>query len=83
MISFTGLKTALRKFDECGTIAKCGDWSIANGGYDLYFEIYYQGKVVLQCISNELKGGFRPFKDFTEDTETELIKRVKAVYTDL
>ena len=82
MITFTGLKTALKKFDKTGTYAQCGDWSIANGGYDLYFEIYYKGYTVLQNISNKLQGGFRPL-DFTEETEKELIKRVKQVYTDL
>lgn len=83
MINFTGLRTALEKFDENGKHAKCGKWSIANGGYDLWWEIYYEGYTVLQCIDGELQGGFRPFSEFTEETEKELIKRVKSIYTDL
>lgn len=81
-ISFAGLKTALKKFDADGRYAECGNWSIANGGYDCWWEIYYQGYTVLQCINGELQGGFRPI-NFTEETEKQLIKRVKDVYEDL
>ena len=83
MINFTGLRTALEKFDENGKIAKCGKWSIANGGYDLWWEIYYEGYTVLQCIAGRLEGGFRPIPEFTEKTEKELIKKVKSIYTGL
>ena len=83
MIRFSGLRTALEKFEENGKYAKCGKWSIANGGYDLWWEIYYEGYTVLQCIDGELQGGFRPIPEFTEETEKELIKRVKSIYTDL
>ena len=82
-ISFAGLKTVLKKFDADGRYAECGNWSIANGGYDCWWEIYYQGYTVLQCISGELQGGFRPIDYFTEETEKKLIKRVKEIYTDL
>lgn len=83
MFSFVGLKTALKNFDEDGRYAKCGNWSIANGGYDLWFEIYYDGYTVLQCINGKLQGGFRPIPEFTEETEKQLIKRVKDIYEDL
>ena len=82
MISFSGLRNALEKFEDNGEYAKCGKWSIAKGGYDLWWEIYYEGYTVLQCIAGKLEGGFRPM-DFTEETEKELIKRVKSIYTDL
>jgi hypothetical protein len=81
-ISFIGLKTALNKFDADGRYAECGNWSVASGWYDCWWEIYYQGYTVLQCINGELQGGFRPI-DFTEETEKQLIKRVKEIYTDL
>ncbi len=83
MINFIGLRTALEKFEENGKHAKCGKWSIANGGYDLWWEIYYEGYTVLQCIAGRLEGGFKPIPEFTEETEKELIKRVKNIYTDL
>ena len=83
MISFSGLKTALEKFEDNGKYAKGGKWSIANGGYDLWWEIYYEGYTVLQCIDGELQGGFRPIPEFTDEAEKELIKKVKSIYTDL
>lgn len=83
MIVFTGLKTVLNQFDKTGKYAKCGNWSIANGGYDLWWEIYYNGYTVLQCIAGKLSGGFRPIPEFTEAVENELIARVKGVYKDL
>lgn len=46
-ISFNGLKLALQKFDKNGKYAEAGLWSIANGGYDLWWEIYYNGYTVL------------------------------------
>ena len=46
---------------------KCKKWSIAKGGYDLWWEIYYEGYTVLQCIVGKLEGGFRPIPDFTEE----------------
>lgn len=82
-ISFVGLKTALKKFDENGRYAECGNWSVANGGYDCWWEIYYQGYTVLQCINGKLDGGFRPTDNFTEKVEKQLIKIVKDVYKDL
>lgn len=82
-IRFTGLKTVLTKFDKNGKYASCGDWSIAKGGYDLWWEIYYKGYTVLQCINGELSGGFRPVSEFTDATEQRLISVVKSIYTDL
>ena len=83
MISFSGLRSALEKFEDNGDYAKCGKWSIAKGGYDLWWEISYEGQTVLQCIAGKLEGGFRPIPDFTEEAEKELIKKVKTIYTDL
>lgn len=83
MIVFTGLKTALNQFDKTGKYTKCGNWSIANGGYDLWWEIYYNGYTVLQCVAGKLCGNFRPSPEFTESIENKLIKYVKRVFTDL
>ncbi len=82
-ISFTGLIPALKKFDKTGRYSKCGKWSIANGGYDLWWEIYYEDYPVLQCVAGELREGFGPFPPFTEDIERRIIAKVKSVYTDL
>ena len=82
-INFSGLRVALEKFENNGSYAKCNKWSIAKGGYDLWWEIYYEGYTVLQCIAGKLEGGFRPIPDFTEEAEKELVKEVKSIYTDL
>lgn len=84
MISFVGLRRALEKFEKDGEYVKCGKWSIAKSEYDfLSWEIYYEGFTVLQCVDGKLQGGYRPIDDFTEETEKELIKRVKYIYTEL
>lgn len=82
-INFSGLRNALEQFEDNGNYAKCGKWSIAKGGYDLWWEIYYEGYTVLQCIAGELEGGFRPIPEFTEEAELELVSKVKNVYKDL
>lgn len=83
MINFNGLRTALEKFQENGKYSKCGKWGIINGGYDLWWEIYYEGYTVLQCINGKLEGGFKPIAEFTEETEKRLIEKVKSIYADL
>ena len=44
----SNLKKILVRFNSNGKYAKQGSWSIASGGYDLNFEIYYQGQPVIQ-----------------------------------
>lgn len=78
---FNGLQVALKRFETDGEFAKCGNWSIASGGYDLWWEIYYKGYTVLQCIDGELIGGFRPFNEFDTIKENKLIEKVKEIYT--
>lgn len=50
----------LDTFNSNGKYAHRGNWSIANGGYDLYWEIYYDGLPVIRDIngnvSEELNG---------------------------
>lgn len=82
-LKFSGLKTALNKFNNNGKYVKCMDWSIASGGYDLWWEIYYQDYTVLQCVDGELIGGFRPIPEFNDKMEVKLIEKVKNIYTDI
>lgn len=82
-IKFSGLKTALDTFNSDGEYIKCIDWSIASGGYDLWWEIYYQDYTVLQCVDGELIGGFRPIPEFNDEAERQLTERVKSIYTDI
>lgn len=55
-----GLRDVLRKFDSNGKFAKSGHWHIANGGYDLDWELYYDDVPVVQCIAGELENGHLP-----------------------
>lgn len=50
------LRLLLQIFDEYGWKGSysVGNWSIANGGYDLWFEIYYNQIAQIQCIAGEL-----------------------------
>lgn len=51
------LRILLQKFDNCGWKGryKVGNWTIANGGYDFWFEIYYKNDVKIQCINGKVK----------------------------
>lgn len=82
-INFSGLNTVLKKHDASGEYEKFLDWSIAKGGYDLWWEIYYQDYTVLQCVDGELQGGFRPIPEFDLEEEQKLIEKVKGIYIDL
>lgn len=75
------LKNALEVFDGNGKHAKCGDWSVAAGGYDLQFVIYYKNYEVLRCIGNELESV--PYSGFTEDFAKQLKKYVRKIYPDI
>lgn len=50
------LRLLLQIFDEYGWKGSysVGNWSITNGGYDLWFEIYYNQIAQIQCIAGEL-----------------------------
>ena len=51
------IKAILKKFDEHswkGSFSK-GEWSIANGGYDLWFQIYHRDIPVIDCTDGELE----------------------------
>lgn len=50
------LRLLLQIFDEYGWKGSysVGNWSITNGGYDIWFEIYYNQIAQIQCIAGEL-----------------------------
>jgi len=54
-VKLNGLRKLLRSFEEDGYCVSGKHWKIAKGGYDLYFEIYYDEIPVVDCISNELE----------------------------
>lgn len=52
---FGNLRKALDTFDRNGRYSSRGHWSIARGGYDLWFEIYYDNYPVVDCVAGELE----------------------------
>ena len=81
-IDFSGLKTALKKFDNNGKLATCKKWCIINGGYDLEFEIKYNNNVVLQCIGGDLHA-VNSFSEFDDDDLQQIIAYIMNSYEDL
>lgn len=49
------LKSALATFRDNGKYAKRGNWSIGNGGYDLWYEISYDGLPVIGCTNGDIE----------------------------
>ena len=54
-INLKGLRQTLRKFDEDGFCVSGKHWKIAKGGYDLYWELYYDNVPVVDCVCNRLE----------------------------
>ena len=63
-INIRGLKEILRKFDEDGYHVQATHWSIGRGGYDLQWELYYDGIPVVDCIADEISNICLPDKVF-------------------
>lgn len=56
-INLAGLRQILRKFDENGYCVTATHWKIAKGGYDCWWELYYDEVPVLQCVAGEIENG--------------------------
>lgn len=70
---WSGLLSILSKFDENGWKGRFTEkeWSIGNGGYDQYFEIYYKEQPVLDCIGGKITAW-----GLEEDVLNKLCKKV-------
>jgi hypothetical protein len=49
-ISLRGLKSILEAFDMNGNYVKRTRWTIGSGGYDLLWQLSYDGIPVIDCI---------------------------------
>lgn len=49
------LRKALITFDSNGRYSSRGSWSVARGGYDLWFEICHKDIPVVHCVDGELE----------------------------
>lgn len=60
-----------------------GDWSIAKGGYDCWFEIYLANQFFISCVGGKLSGVPHPlhysFDIPFRDAEKQLDKYLKVV----
>lgn len=76
------LISALKTFDRNGKVSERGSWKVANGGYDLAFEVYYKGQPVAQGMSD---GKIKTDFDTSEFgfTNEDLKKAICSVYSDM
>ena len=63
-INVRGLREILKKFDEDGYHVQATHWSIGRGGYDLQWELYYDGIPVVDCVDDEISNLCLSEKDF-------------------
>jgi hypothetical protein len=66
-ISVQGLRSVLRRFARTKddfVENKKGHWSIGNGGYDCWWELYYDNCPVAACILGTLENVCLDPKDF-------------------
>lgn len=55
ILNIQGLRRMLSDFKENGRHASYGRWSIARGGYDLWFEVYHNDKPLMGCVDGTLE----------------------------
>lgn len=72
-VNFNGLKFCAKKYEESGKVAEGRHWSIANGGYDLLFEIYYDRLPVAGYIKGD------GFSNYGHLNETEMNRLMHTV----
>ena len=63
-ISLRGLRSVLRKFDEDGKLVSGTHWKIARGGYDLYWQLYYDNIPIIDCVCNRIENNCIRDKDY-------------------
>lgn len=78
---FEGLNNVLKEFDNHGWKGThfIVPWKICNGGYDLWFELYYQGEPVASCINGKLESNF----GLEQSDKEELFDRILKIYDNL
>lgn len=64
-VSIRGFRSALRKFVSAdASSVSTKHWKVAKGGYDLWFEIYFDNVPVARCVSGELENSCLREEDF-------------------
>lgn len=68
-IRFRGLRAALRRYENTkGSSAEDRNhrWEVKTGGYDCWWEVYYGGVPVAQCIAGRMENVQLAAGDFEE-----------------
>lgn len=52
------LRQAYLTYSNNGRYGKRGLWAVASGGYDLWFEVYYDNIPILDCVDGEIDNRF-------------------------
>lgn len=56
---------AMRRFlDGDNRYARDGKWTVANGGYDLWWCVSYDGLPVIECVDGEVQAIVREYDAF-------------------
>ena len=72
------IREMLKTFDRNGKYSKRGDFHIANGGYDLWWEMYYKGTPFMTCIYGNIED--YPCKGISEDDISKIRELIKEVF---
>lgn len=79
-ISTRGLRTLLEKFNEDGKRVEQTHWSIGRGGYDLWWELYYDGTPVVDCHASGKHKGFQELGELSNislsDKDFERVRKI-------
>ena len=87
-ISLRGLRQLLVKFDEDGKLAEGKHWKIANGGYDLWWVLYYDDIAVVECHASGKYCNFRELGElrscgiYSEADFLRVCKTICEIYGD-
>lgn len=54
-INCAGLRQILRRYSENGRWVGATHWSMAHGGYDLWWELYYDNVPVIGCCAGDIE----------------------------
>ena len=61
-------KLLLKAFDNNGRHAQRGNWEIGRGGYDMWYEIYYNKVPVIRCINGNVEVETEGYEDYAKLT---------------
>lgn len=79
----SGLRNCLRRFECDGSCAASQRWRIVKGGYDLNWQLSYDGTPVVDCVSQIGSGGKMQNNCLDEKDFQKVAKVIKEEYPDI